>query len=251
LKVSSAFINVSIQFVGAPINHPTNFGANAPRFSVGSDAPFCASPLRSSSLDLAPDRLLRPPSTSATAGVGQGVSCAALFNPGIGPRFVSGVLGPPSASDLTGVGHGDPVQPLSDVWSIDRESWDRNRPAGVCVSFQIKENSVEPTKASLARNLLSHDDKGPRCVNESMKVGPQMPWIGGAKAFARDRERLAGAASGPQGLVVGPSCHSGSDTPQSPAGKEVDLLKSCDIQGPHIFNRALVNDPRRDYAISD
>jgi hypothetical protein len=95
------------------------------------------------------------------------------------------------------VAHGDPVKPVPFVWRVDRESRDINAPAGVVFCRQISANSVEPTIASRSRNLLSHDDRGPLGTDEAKKVRPQMPWVIGSEAFARDRERLAGAGAGP------------------------------------------------------
>jgi hypothetical protein len=79
------------------------------------------------------------------------------------------------------------------VRRIDGASRNIDRPAGVTVSFQVRSNSVEPTIASLARNLFSHDDMGPAGTDEAMKVRPQVPWIIDTGSFAGDRERLAGA----------------------------------------------------------
>jgi hypothetical protein len=87
------------------------------------------------------------------------------------------------------------LSPPLDV--VDTASREIDRPCGETVSFQISADSVEPTAASLSRNLLSHDDSGPSGTDEAMKVRPQMPWIIGSEPFAGGRERLAGARSGP------------------------------------------------------
>jgi hypothetical protein len=96
----------------------------------------------------------------------------------------------------------DPIEPLSDVGGIHRASRDINAPAGVTFSLQISAHSVEPTIASLSRNLLSHDDRGPTGGDEAMEVGPQVPWIVCTGSFACDRKRLARARAGPDGAVV-------------------------------------------------
>jgi hypothetical protein len=77
-------------------------------------------------------------------------------------------------SVVLGVGHVhcDPVEALANVRGIDGESRNIDCPAGVIFSFQISANSVEPTVASLSRNLFSHNDRGPVSGNEAMKVGP-------------------------------------------------------------------------------
>lgn len=62
------------------------------------------------------------------------------------------------------------------MWGgIHGASRDIDPPAGVAFSRQISAHSVEPTVASLARNLLSHDDSGPAGTDEAKEVGPQMP----------------------------------------------------------------------------
>jgi hypothetical protein len=66
----------------------------------------------------------------------------------------------------------DPIEPLSDVWGVHRASRDINAPAGVVFSFQISPDSVEPTIASLSRNLFSHNDRGPNGTDEAKEVRP-------------------------------------------------------------------------------
>jgi hypothetical protein len=58
------------------------------------------------------------------------------------------------------------------VRRVDGASRNINRPAGVTFSFQISSNSVEPTIASLSRNLFSHDDSGPAGTDETKEVRP-------------------------------------------------------------------------------
>jgi hypothetical protein len=65
------------------------------------------------------------------------------------------------------VGHGDPIEPLSAMGGVHGASRNIDRPAGVTFSFQISADSVEPTVASRARNLLSHEDRGPADADES------------------------------------------------------------------------------------
>jgi hypothetical protein len=91
-------------------------------------------------------------------------------------------------SRVVGVTHVacDPVEPLSDVGGVHRASRDIDAPAGVTFSRQISAHSVEPTIASLSRNLLSHDDRGPDGGDEAMEVGPQVPWIVCTSPFTCD-----------------------------------------------------------------
>jgi len=139
------------------------------------------------------------------------------------------------------VAHGDPIKPISLVWRVDGESRDINAPAGVVFSRQISANSVEPIVASLSRNLLSHDDRGPGGTDEAMKVRPQMPWIILSGSFAGDRERLAGAGPGPQGPAVRPPSKSSCNAPQSAAREEVALGVASEVIGLDILYGAVVN----------
>jgi hypothetical protein len=111
---------------------------------------------------------------------------------------------PPSKFCAVGVGHGDPVEAAADVRRVDGASRDIDAPAGVTFSRQVSSHSVEPTVARRSRNLLSHDESGPTGTDEPKQVGPQMPWVVGAKALAGDRKRLARARAGPERSIVGP-----------------------------------------------
>jgi hypothetical protein len=89
-------------------------------------------------------------------------------------------------SCTVGVGHGDPVEPASDVGGVHGASRDIDAPPGVTFTRQISDNSVEPTIPSRSRNLLSHDDRRPAGGDEAKEVGPQMPWIVDTGSFAGD-----------------------------------------------------------------
>jgi hypothetical protein len=119
---------------------------------------------------------------------------------------------------------------------VDAASRDIDRPAGVVFSRQISFNSVEPTIASRARNLLSHGHRGPCFGNEPKEVGPQMPCVVGATAFSGDRERLAGARAAPDLPVVGPSGAVDGEGPASDPGEEVALGESCEVGRLNIDN---------------
>ncbi len=112
---------------------------------------------------------------------------------------------------LVGVGHGDPVEPVSDVRGVHGASRDIDRPAGVVFSLQISAHSVEPTIARRSANLFSHDDRGPDGADKAKEVGPQMPRIVDTASFAGRAERLARAGAGPERPVVGPAGEPGGD----------------------------------------
>ncbi|DAZ90927.1 TPA_asm: hypothetical protein Cy-LDV1_g53 [Cyanophage Cy-LDV1] len=86
---------------------------------------------------------------------------------------------------------GDDPKTISTVRPIDGTSRDNGRPAGVTDAFQVRKHSVEPILANRCRNLLSHPDSGPAGTDEAKLVGPQVPLVVGAGAFAGDAERLA------------------------------------------------------------
>lgn len=156
-----------------------------------------------------------------------------------------------SLSCTVGVDHGDPVETLTDMRRVDGASRDINRPAGVAFCFQISGNSVEPTIASVSRNLLSHDDSGPAGTDEAKEVGPQMPFVVGAFSFAGDAERLAGTGSAPQGPIVGPSCLPRCDGPHAASGEEMRLREFCDVGRFDVGDRSSVNNSCRKDAILD
>jgi hypothetical protein len=142
-------------------------------------------------------------------------------------------------SRVVGVGqfvHCDPVESLANVRGVDRESWEIGAPAGVAFSFQISANSVEPTVASRSRNLFSQYHRGPDGTDEAMKVGPQVPWIVSTGAFARDRERLAGATASPHRPVVGPPGEAEGVGPPPDPGEEVALGEACEVHRLNIDN---------------
>jgi hypothetical protein len=109
----------------------------------------------------------------------------------------------PVAFPTVGVGH-EP-EPLPDVRCPDAVCAQYRRPAGVTLSLQISENSVEPTKPDGAFNLLAKDADRSDGSNEPEPLGPEVSLVCGAALLAGGAERLAGAGAGPQGLVVSKS----------------------------------------------
>jgi hypothetical protein len=77
-----------------------------------------------------------------------------------------------------------------------------DRPDGVTLSFQVSENNVEPSKSVLARNLLGKDDRRSTSFDETEPLGPEVLGIVESGFATRLRERLAGAASGPDGDII-------------------------------------------------
>lgn len=146
---------------------------------------------------------------------------------------------------------GDDPETVTTVWRIDGTSRDNGRPAGVADAFQVSEHSVEPILANRCRNLLSHPDSRPSGTDEAKLVGPQVPFVVCTGSFARDRERLAGAASSPQFAVVGPAGESGSERPSADAGEEMALAVSHKVIWFNIDNAPGVHVTGRDQALGD
>lgn len=120
--------------------------------------------------------------------------------------------------------------------SVHGASRDIDAPPGVAFSRQIRQHSVEPTIASLARNLLSHDESGPAGTDEPKEVGPQMPRIVGTGAFPGDRERLARARTRPEVPPLVEPGEAGSERPSADPGEEVALDVASEVVGPNICN---------------
>ena len=158
---------------------------------------------------------------------------------------------PPVTSATVGVGHSDPVLPVPFVRTVDRESRDIDCPAGVVFSLQTSAHSVEPTIASLSRNLLSHKDSGPVGSEQSKYVRPQVPWIIFAGSFARDRERLAGTRGCPNRSVVGPACDAAGERPSSDSREEMMLGESMKVIRLNILDRASIDMAGRDLSGGD
>jgi hypothetical protein len=136
----------------------------SPSLALGVD--HCAiSPFSSISSERAPLRVFRPPSTSATVGAGHWAASRIIVGMSHPARSVPVLVA--SAFAARAVGHCDPPVAGPFLWTVDCTSRDFDRPAGVTDAFQISADSVEPSVASLSRNLFSHDERGPLGVDEA------------------------------------------------------------------------------------
>jgi hypothetical protein len=145
----------------------------------------------------------------------------------------------------------DEEESLSDVRGADARSAQIDRPDGVARSFQVSVYSVEPSKAVLARNLLSKDDWRATLLDETEPGGPEVALVSEPSALARGAERLAGAASGPYGAVVGPPSESQRVAPDADSGEGVELLRAGNIHGIEFHQAPLIDAPRCDMARGD
>jgi hypothetical protein len=99
---------------------------------------------------------------------------------------------------------------------------------------------VEPLKAVAACNLLAKDDWRAALADEPVERGPKVPLVSKPAAFACRTERLARAASGPDGSVVRPPGKSQGSTPDADAGKKVALGISGKFIWSDIFNGSFI-----------
>jgi len=139
-------------------------------------------------------------------------------------------------ADASGVGHGDPVEPLADVGAVHGAHRDIDCPAGETFSRQISAHSVEPTIARRSRNLLSHDDSGPLGTDEAKEVGPQMPRVVGTETAPSRAERLARAGASPEWAVVRPASKSSCNGPEASACEEMSLRVAVEVIGLDILD---------------
>jgi hypothetical protein len=101
--------------------------------------------------------LYSPPAASLLVVVGQPLSHTTRPSNALSGTFTFGL--PPSFQSLVVVvGHPDEPRALSDVRSADARSAQIDRPEGIARCFHVSLYSVEPSKAVLARNLLSKHD---------------------------------------------------------------------------------------------
>ena len=85
----------------------------------------------------------------------------------------------------------------------------------------------------------------PALGDEPVERGPEMPLVSSPAAFACRAERLAWAASCPDGAVVWPSGAPQGITPSADSGKEMALCVFSDIIGLHLLYRPCVHIPSR------
>ena len=146
------------------------------------------------------------------------------------------------------VGDGHEVEALADVRSTDARRAQIRRPDGVTRSFQVSRNKVEPPEAIRARNLLSKDDCRAALADEPEPLGPEVAVVGFSLAAPRRRERLTGAASGPNRPIVWPAGGPEGVGPDADAGEEVGLDMLLNVSGLKLANAARVDIARRHVA---
>ena len=149
----------------------------------------------------------------------------------------------PFASAACGLTH--PPQPLSDVRRADARRAKIGGCDGIAQCFQVNPYRDEPVASKRARNLLSKDDWRAALADEPCEIWPQVALVVGAELLTGGAEGLAGAGSGPDGLVVGPASETEGVGPDPDAGEEMGLIELCDVLWSHVPNRPLIYLPRR------
>ena len=118
----------------------------------------------------------------------------------------------------------------------DARSAQIDSPNGVARCFQVSVYSVEPAEAVLARNLLSKNNWRAALCDEPMELRPEMALVFDALALTCGAEGLAGAASGPDVPVVGPSGEAEGVAPDADTGEEVALGVAAQVCRSHVPN---------------
>jgi hypothetical protein len=109
-------------------------------------------------------------------------------------------------------------------------------PNGISHRFQVSAYNGEPLPSSLACNLFSKDNWRAALGDKSVEFWPQVPFIFDAPSFTRDTERLAGAASSPNGNIIWPLGKLQGVRPSTNSGKEVALVKCIDFIWQNILD---------------
>ena len=69
-------------------------------------------------------------------------------------------------------------------------SWKNDRPAGVALSFQVIEHSVEPIEANRCCNLLANNALRSTRLDETEEVRPEVALVELCKGFTGSGKRL-------------------------------------------------------------
>lgn len=125
------------------------------------------------------------------------------------------------------------------------------RPDGVSLRFQVSRNSVEPSEAIPARNLLSKQCCRAALSDEPKPRRPEMTGIVEAFAFSGSAEWLAGAGSRPKRLIVSDACETQREGPATDAGEEMALGVSGEVAWLNVLDVSFVNEAWRDESSAD
>jgi hypothetical protein len=150
---------------------------------------FAARPFNSSSFDLTPERLFRPPSMSATLGVGH----CLLAVTRLGPPSLFALSPEPFVPSLA-LAVGQDPEPLALMRRTDVRSAEQCRRHAVAHCFQVS-NDILEAKRDVARDVLEEAERRRDLLDDSSDVGPEVAGIVSTSASARKAEGLAGVTS--------------------------------------------------------
>ncbi len=148
---------------------------------------------------------------------------------------------PLSAPPLGVRGVGTEVQPLPDVRGADAVCSQYRRRNGVAFRFQVSANKVEPAVSNRCCNLLAKDCSRAALAEEPKPFRPEVTRVVKPRSFARRAEAGTGAASRPDGPVVGPSGEAEGERPEAASGEEVALGVSHKVGWLDIGNASLIH----------
>lgn len=138
------------------------------------------------------------------------------------------------------------METLTDMRREDARSAQIRRPAGVILTFQISEYSIEPSEGNPACNLFAKDDCRMALADEGEPVWPEVARIEDAFPLPCGTEWLAWAASRPYLSVFRESREPQRERPSSDAAEEVALSISANVICSDIDDRSVVDFSRRD-----
>ena len=124
-------------------------------------------------------------------------------------------------------------------------------PDGISHAFQVKAYRGEPIPSSARRNLFPVASCRATLADELSKDGPEVSIVCGAEPFPGRAERLAGAATSPDGAIVGPARKPERETPSADPGEEVALIVGNKVICSNIGDAPFVNVARSDQAARD
>jgi len=206
--------------------------AGLPAIGVGTLAKFAM--LGSVKSPFLPRWFGPPFDPSVAFGVAIDASCGREL-----PVIASVIVPPRSPSVAAGVVidiNGTEVQPLADVGRTRAVCSQYRRRNGVACRFQVSTNKVEPAVSNRRCNLLAKHCSRATLADEAKPFRPEVTRVVKPAAFACRAETGAGAASGPERPVVGPSCAAGGVGPDTDAGEEMALGIASQVFGSNIDN---------------
>jgi len=142
----------------------------------------------------------------------------------------------------SGVGHPDKPEPLAYVRGTDARSAEICRPCGVARLFQVSEYSVEPREPTDTRNLFSKYDWRAALLDEAEPDWPEVALVVEAVPASCDGEGLAGAATGPDGAIVWPSCEAEGMGPSADSCEEMTLSERSEVRWGYLLDGTGVDD---------